>query len=737
MLKSRSRLRLMVVQIMILSLFGTLFARLWYLQVVGGEVYQAAAQENTVRDIEVAAPRGLIVDAMGRPLVANRTSWVVTVDRDVLERLGDSTRTAVLKRLADTLGLTGSELERRTKMCGEDGAPTSPICWNGSPYAPVPVAKDVSQSLAASILEQSEDFPGITAEARKVRAYPAPFGINAAHVLGYNSPVTEDELDAADTTDDPSISPLSVVGRAGLEKEYDRWLRGFPGDRQVTVDSMGRVLGAGDDIAPVPGDTLVTTIDAKVQGVVERQLHQTIMTARRTVDPVTGRTYSADSGAAVVLDATTGRVVAMASQPTYDPNVWTGGITQGDLERLYSRRAGTPLLSRAFQGQFAPGSTFKPFMTAGAMTNGGYSPATRLNCSSYVRVGNRDFKNYESGSYGYIDFAKALQVSCNTFFYRVGYGLWVKNGANATDVTTPDPLVKMAEAFGFGEVTGIDLPSEMTGRIADRSWKKAYWQANKNYYCKLGKKPGEDFIHRFAREFCVEGYTYRAGDAVNFVIGQGDTIITPLQLATAYAAISNGGTLWKPRVAKAIVSPDGALIKRIKPQRASKVPVPTRVLSYIDTALQGTTKTGTSAWRFVGFPLDKVKIRSKTGSAEVYGKQSTSWLASYDEQYVVVMMVEQGGTGSGTSGPAVRKIWESLYGVKGERVDVRKAAEPAAQPPAGLPVFERDGRITAPVLRAPARDFDGWLSAAAVPALPPERRRVDGRSTPGERSTSW
>ncbi len=715
----------MVVQVMVLSLFATLFARLWYLQVVGGETYQAAAQENTVRDIDIQPPRGLIVDAMGRPLVANRTSWVVTVDRGVLDKLGDSTRRAVLERLANTLGLRVQELERRTKTCGEDGAAKAPICWNGSPYAAVPVAEDVSQSLAASLLEQAEDFPGVTAEARKVRAYPAPFGINAAHVLGYNSPINEAELDAAQEADDATVGPLSVVGRAGLEKQYDRYLRGLPGDRQVTVDSMGRVIGSGEEILPTPGDTLVTSIDAKVQGILERQLRQTIMTARKTVDPVSGKKYAADSGAAVVLNAKTGHVVAMTSYPTYEPDVWTSGITQGDLDRLYSARAGTPLLSRVTQGQFAPGSTFKPFMTAGAMTHG-YSPATRLNCSSSFRVGNRDFKNYESGAYGYIDFAKALQVSCNTFFYQVGYGLWQRTGADTDNVNTPDPLVSMAESFGFGEKTRIDLPGEATGRIADRKWKRAYWKASRSYYCRIGKEPGEDFLHRFAREFCIDGYAYRAGDAVNFAIGQGDTIITPLQLATAYAALANGGTLWKPRVAKAVVSPDGTVIKRIAPQRASKVPVPKHVLRYIDTALQGTTRTGTSAWRFIGFPLDDVKIRSKTGSAEVYGKQSTSWLASYNEQYVVVMMVSQGGTGSGTSGPAVRKIWESLYGIKGEKVRLDKAAEPGGRPPVGLPVFQRDGSITAPVLRSPPRDFDAWLGRSTT--QPQTQRRKLGRS---------
>ncbi len=462
MLKTRSRLRLMVVQVMVLSLFITLFARLWYIQVVGGDGYQAAAQDNAVRDIDVPAPRGLIVDAMGRPLVANRTSWVVTVDRDVLDKLGDSTRNAVMARLANTLGLTKEELERRTKTCGEKGAAKAPICWNGSPYEPVPVAEDVTQNLAASILEQSEDYPGITAESRKVRAYPSPFGINAAHVLGYISPITEQELDRAKKDGDKHVSPLSYVGRSGLEASYDRWLRGRSGVREVSVDSMGRVLAHDGTTQPRPGDTLVTSLDAKVQSVVERELKRSIMAARRTTDPVTHRKYVADAGSVVVMDAKTGRLVAMASYPTYDPDVWVGGISEGDLKRLYSSQAGTPLLSRAMQGLFAPGSTFKPITTAGALTHG-YKTTDRLDCSSSLTVGSRVFKNYESAAYGPLTFAQALQLSCDTFFYRIAYAKWLAAGADDSNVHIKDDLVDNAKAFGFGSKTGIDLPGEVSG----------------------------------------------------------------------------------------------------------------------------------------------------------------------------------------------------------------------------------------------------------------------------------
>ncbi|MBD8868928.1 penicillin-binding protein 2 [Nocardioides donggukensis] len=693
----RSRLRLVVVQALVFSLFVTLFARLWYLQVVGGEDYQAQAVSQSVREIVVQPDRGLIVDAQGRSLVANRSSWVVSVDRTLLGRLPERDQDTVVRRVARVVDATPKAIRGRLRNCGDTDSRTG-TCWNGSPYQPVPVASDVPQKVALRILEQGEDYPAVLAQQQSVRAYPEPYGVNAAHLLGYLSPITEDELDAAELDDDSSVNGASQVGRAGVEKSYDRWLRGMPGYQRVEVDSMGRVLGQDGLDAGRPGDTLVTSLDARVQSVVEKQLAETISTARQTFDEVSGKKYVADSGAAVVLEARTGRVVAMASQPTYDPGVWVGGISQPELSRLYSEAAGTPLLSRATQGQFAPGSTWKPVMTAAALTNG-YSPDTRLNCSSAFQVGNRAFKNYESGAYGFIGFDKALEVSCNTFFYRIGYDFWRRFGSDVGNVNAKDPLVQEAKEFGFGAETGIDVPGEAPGRIADRTWKRAYFESQKDYYCDLAEDPpadASDFLRRFSREFCIEGYAYRAGDAVNFAIGQGDTIVTPLQLARAYGAISNGGTLWEPRIGKAIVSPEGEVVRRIPPRKQGTVDVPPSVLGYIDRALQGVTRQGTMSWRMGGFPLDEVVVRSKTGSAEVYGKQSTSWVASYSDDYVVVMMVSQGGTGSGTSGPAVRAIWESLYGVRGEEVVPEQAAIPGVVAGRPLPVFATDGAVLPP-----------------------------------------
>ena len=361
----KSRLRLFVVQALVLSLFLTLFARLWYMQVATGDGYRAAAAEQSVRDVVVQPARGLIVDDHGSPA------------RGQPQQLGgqprpDPARQAARRRprRRRCAGCPGwcnvpvPKIEERILLCGQPGS-KSGTCWNGSPYQPVPVARDVTQKIAVKVLEQSEDYPGVLAQQESVRAYPSPYGVNGAHLLGYLSPITEGELDEAEKEDDRSVNGASVVGRAGVEKAYDNWLRGQPGYKKVAVDSMGRVLGDSGEVESTPGDTLVTSIDSKVQAHVEKQLQRTIQTARATIDTVTGRKYAADSGAAVVLDARNGRVVAMASQPTYDPKVWSGGITAKQLKRLYSGAAGTPLLSRATQGQFAPGSTWKPMMTAG------------------------------------------------------------------------------------------------------------------------------------------------------------------------------------------------------------------------------------------------------------------------------------------------------------------------------------------------------------------------------------
>ncbi|MDO7869078.1 penicillin-binding protein 2 [Nocardioides jiangxiensis] len=690
----RSRMRLVVLQALVLALFSTLLVRLWYLQVASGDDYRAKAASQSVREVVVQPDRGLIVDAQGRPLVANRSSWVVSIDRTTLGQLSTDEQDLLLERVAKALHHKVKDVRARLLNCGTEGS-VAGTCWNGSPFQPVPVDDDVDQQTAQLIREQAEDYPGVVVQEQSVRAYPRPYGVEAAHVLGYLSPVTEDELTAAEKKSDLSVNGASQVGRAGVEKEYDAYLRGMPGYQHVAVDSKGRVLGESGRDDAVPGDTLVTSIDAKVQGVAESELHKAILAARARTDR-NGVHYRADSGAVVVLDAHTGRVIAMASEPTYDPGIWVGGITQKQLSHLYSEKAGTPLLARAMQGQFAPGSTWKPIMTVGAMLNG-MGPDTRLNCSPSVQIGNRAFGNYESESFGMIDFKTAITVSCNTFFYRVGLHFWQKYGSDPANENARDPLVAEAKKFGFGKATGIDIPGEASGRIADRHWKRAYYDSMKKYYCGLAKHPGDAsaFVKLFAKEFCAEGYLYRAGDAANFAIGQGDTIVTPLQLARAYAALANGGTLYRPTVGKAIVDADGKLVKRIEPVAQAKVRIPRSVLAYVRDAMNNVTLAGTLAGTFAGWPQDKVTMHGKTGTAEVYGKQTTGWVGSYTKDYVVVSMISQAGTGAGANSVVVRKIWDTLYGF-GEDAKSSRPAIPGVTETDALPVFSPDGAILPP-----------------------------------------
>jgi penicillin-binding protein 2 len=690
----RSRLRLVVLQALVLSLFATLLVRLWYLQVASGEDYRAKAASQSVREVVVQPDRGLIVDTQGRPLVANRSSWVVSIDRTTLAQMSQDQQDVLVDRVARAVHRKPDAIRARLLNCGTQGA-VAGTCWNGSPFQPVPVDDDVDQQTAQLIREQAEDYPAVVVQEQSLRAYPQPFGVNAAHVLGYLSPVTEDELTAAEKKHDLSVNGASQVGRAGVEKEYDEYLRGMPGYQHVAVDSKGQVLGESGVDEARPGDTLVTSIDAKVQGVVEEELHKAILAARARTDRH-GQHYKADSGAIVVLDAHTGRIIAMASQPTYDPSVWVGGITQKQLSRLYSEKAGTPLLARAMQGQFAPGSTWKPIMTVGAMLNG-MGPQTRLNCSPYVQIGNRAFGNYESESFGMIDFKTAITVSCNTFFYRVGLYFWQKYGSDPTNVNARDPLDDQAKKFGFGKATAIDNPGEASRRNADRKWKRAYYESMKGYYCKLAKHPGDAsaFVRLFAREFCAEGYAYRAGDAANFAIGQGDTIVTPLQLARAYAALANGGTLYRPTIGKAIVDPDGKLVKRIEPDAQARVRIPRKILDYVRDAMNNVTLAGTLAGTFSGWPQEKVRMHGKTGTAEVYGKQTTGWVGSYTKDYVVVSMISQAGTGAGANSVAVRKIWDTLYGFSSDGKPA-KPAIPGVVETDALPVFSPDGAILPP-----------------------------------------
>ncbi len=700
--------RLLVVGVFVLSLMVTLVARLYTVQVVGADGYRAAAATNREREIVTPAVRGLVLDDRGRPLISNRSALVVSVSRTTLLDSDDQGR-ALVTRLAKVLGLPFETVWGRTQLCGTKGAPKPPVCFNGAPYQPVPVAEDVAPRVGLQIMERSEDFPGVTAELQAVRTIPKPMGVNAAHLLGYLGPVTDDELKASSQAARDGRAELQRtdrVGRAGLEKQYDAALRGQPGITDVGVDIRGRITGELSSTPPVAGNHLVTSIDAKVQAAAERALAQGIESARTRQDPGGRGRLKADSGAAVVLDVRTGAVVAMASYPTYDPKIWLNGITDRELAGLTDEKAGTPLVSRATQGQFPPASTFKVVTLPAAVQNG-FDLGGRYECGSSYQVGDRAFHNYESAAYGMIDLHKAIVISCDTIFYQFAYKTWLRLGGTKAKSDANDPFVRMAKAFGLGTATGIDLPDDSSGRIPDRAWKQSYWEATRDYYCGKAKTGFPEvartdptrarFLTQLAKENCADGNVFRAGDEANFAIGQGDVTTTPLQMARVYAAIANGGTLWTPHVGKAVVSPSGVVVQRIAPKSAGKVPLRPDVLKFLHSALRGVVTSGTGAGAFAGFP---VAVSGKTGTGEVYGKQSTAWFSSYaptsKPQYAVSVVVSQGGTGGTTAAPIVRDIYAAIFGVRGSTRVKGTAAFPGGRLPSALPTIRPDGSIVTP-----------------------------------------
>ncbi len=656
-----------------------LFGRLFYLQVLESDKYQDAAISIQSRDVVTPAVRGAITDINGTPMVVDLPGLVVSINRIELDKQADK-GVKVLAQVANLFNLEYSDIYQRTRLCGELPRDNRAGCWNGTRYQPIPLVGNASQDLALKIMENADLYPGVEVQSVPIRSYPSLEGENVAHVLGYVGSVTDEDLK------NPEINYYrnEVVGKTGLETKYNQYLRGTPGVRTFLVNRKEIVTKQNKNISAIAGNNLITNIDARLQAAVERSLEAAVKRARASG-------YRGDSGAAVVLEIKTGRVLAMASYPTYDPAIWQKGLTVKQAEDLFSEAKGVPALSRPLQGLFAPASTFKSVSVVAAAA-AGYSLNTSYNCPASVEIGNRTFKNFDSIAAGRIPLDLGLAISCDSLWYQIAYDEWVRDGGLKPKSSPNDYFFKAAKDFGVGVLTGIDLPSELKGRLPDRQWKQNWYEQNKDFYCnykdRAKKQDLTAYLIEIARENCIDGNKVRAGDAVNFSIGQGDTLVTPLRLAQIYAAIANNGTYYKPQVARAIVDVDGKLIKEFKPEVADTIKVEQSTWDFLHRGLRMVVTRGTAAGVFSGFP---VEVSGKTGTAQVFGKNpngsakdDTSWFASYgptqDPKYAVVMMVSQGGFGASTSGLGVRNIYETLFGVTGNKVNPEKAIFPNGVP---------------------------------------------------------
>ena len=691
----RSRLNLVIVQALIISLMLALGGRLFYLQVAAGLTYQDAALSIQSRDVVNPAIRGAIVDSSGIPLVMDRPGMVISVDRSTLDKLPDK-GVVVLARVAKLVGKTANNVYVITRLCGELPASQNAGCWKGTRFQPIPITRTATTEQALKVLENSDLFPGISAQSVPVRSYPGMGGENGAHVLGYVGSVNEDDL--ADS--DKNYFREETIGKDGLELQYDDYLRGKAGIKTVIVDRKESVTKQSVSTQPVAGFNLVTNLDVRLQAATEKALKAAVLRAKS----LGGR---ADGGAAIVMDVNSGKILALASYPTYDPNIWQIGLTQKQANDLFSENSGVPALNRPLQGMYAPASTFKSVSVVAAM-NAGYDMNASYKCPSKVLIGNREFANFESKSQGTINMKRAIAVSCDTIWYQIAYDEWVRDGGLFPKSGLNDYFFTAARGFGLGKTTGIDLPSEASGRLPDRAWKERVYKENKDFYCNFKTRAKKSdltpFLIEVARENCLDGNILRAGDAVNFSIGQGDTLMTPIQMAQLYGAIANGGTMYKPQVARAIIKPNGQVVKEFTPEVIATNVLSKKSSKFLREALRAVVTEGTGAGAFSGFP---VSIAGKTGTAEDKGrnkdgsaKADTAWFASFapaeKPQFAVVMVVSQGGFGGSISAVGVKDIYTSLFGVSGGKVDPAKEIFPNGVPSQLPKVDPKNAKLVKP-----------------------------------------
>jgi penicillin-binding protein 2 len=602
-----------------LAAFAVIFFRLWFLQVLSSDAYVKEARGNQLREIRVQPPRGDIVDREGRVLVTNRVGLAVELTPEKLSAKRRE-RMALYRRLGRVLDMRPRAIQRRVRQQFKE-----------LPFSKATVKTDVPRDVVMYIEEREEKFRGVEVDPVFLREYPhKELG---AHLFGYVGEVTADDLK------DPryrGVESGDRVGQAGLEAEYDSFLRGRSGATRVRVDALGNLRGYGKRKAPRQGSQLRLSLDLDVQ--------------RAGQEALAGGT---GKGAFAVMNIHNGEVLALGSEPSYDPNLFAKVVRQSDYDRLTDKANGDPLTNRAVASGYPTGSTFKLITATAALESGLITPDTPLNDPGELTVGDQVFENAGHVAHGVLSLRQALTVSSDVFFYQLGRDLNEKGM----------PLQHWARELGLGRKTGIDLPEEGPGFVPGPKWRDREYAKFVRCRDRTNPTPSELALGKCG----WQDRPWSVGDNVNLSVGQGDLAANPLQMAVAYATLANGGRVLRPRLGQRIENSLGQAEQDLEAPTARRLNIAPQNRQAILDGLRGAASApgGTSTPVFATFPVD---IAGKTGTAEKgAGRADQSWYVALapwpDPKYVVAVTDEAGGFGADTAAPMARRILAELFNV--------------------------------------------------------------------------
>ena len=615
MLNKKQTLRLQTLLGLCLVLFAILLGRMMYLQLWRGEYYTKQSDGNRLRQSRIIAPRGLVYDKDGKELVNNLPGYAV-----VLQKQSDY-KPETLEHISQLLDIPIVDIKKKIKE-------------SRNYYEPILLKNNVSQEMVTKIEEQRRYMPEVMLSVQPIRNYP--YKELAVHALGYVGEVSSYEIAKGLFK---NVTQGSIVGKSGLEKSYDKILRGEDGSFMEEVDVAGNVVKHYDSVQPVPGKNLQLTLDFRLQKALEEFTDKHLAYLRNS-----GLAPRARAAAVVALDPRNGAVRAMVSRPGYDPNLFVHGISSKDWDRINNDDA-YPLNNKVISGEYPPGSTFKIVTGSAAFElnkvglnepifDGGFHPLVPT-------MGNAGGEVL-----GWLTFISALAMSDNVYFYELGNRVGIDN------------IAKYARIYGFGQKTGIDLEGESRGLVASKQVKREIWD--------------ED---------------WRLGDTFNAAIGQGFNLTTPMQLSVMLSIVANGGIKYQPYLVDSILNADGTLFEKPKRAEGKHIDVSQQTIDYMRQGMSATTQEGGTASYFSQLPKP---IAGKTGTAENSHGRDHGLFVAYgpvdDPELVVVCIVEQGGFGSTAAGPIVYRAFEEFFKERGwmpeEKPDQQAGSSPAEPVPA-------------------------------------------------------